>query len=306
MVVSLANLDWGIETCFYRGMTDYAKVWLRFLFPMYLFFIVLVMIFASRYSRTIEKLTRKRIIPVIATIFLLSYNKILLITNTALFYYVKVKKLRDNETVRVWALDTSVPLFGLKFSLLFMTCSLIFFLILIPINFLLLFTKFCYRSKLVIHYMKPFIDACHAPIKDNQHSFLGVEFLLRATVFILGNNLVGTHEMLGLALLLTLMFSSYVCAVQPFKKPINNIIYITFVYTFGLVAVLNVAYQFNKNSSYILLFNLLFAIAFLLFSGIIFFHAHKYILQYNKIYHKCFNYASHSVVQCNPEVQESK
>ena len=34
--VSLANLDLGIETCFYIGMNDYAKMWLQLVFPIYI------------------------------------------------------------------------------------------------------------------------------------------------------------------------------------------------------------------------------------------------------------------------------
>ena len=298
VVVSLANLDWGIETCFYRGMTNYDKVWLRFLFPIYLFFIVLVMILASRYSRRIERLTRRRVIPVIATIFLLSYNKILLVTNTALFYYVKVYKLRSNETMLVWGLDTSVPLFGLKFLILFVTCLLIFFLILVPTNFLLLFPKFCYRSKLVVIYLKPFLDAYHAPIKDGHYYFLGVEFSIRATIFILGNNLLEVYEMLAFCIFLILLFSSYLCAVQPFKKTSNNIIYILFTYIFGLVAIFNVAFQFKKNSAYILLFHSSFAISFMLFLGVLYYHAHKYILMNNKTYYKYFMFVKIFATQC--------
>ena len=302
VAVSLANLDWGIETCFYHGMTDYAKVWLRFLFPIYLFFIVLVMIVASRYSRRVEKLTRKRVIPVIATIFLLSYNKLLLVTNTALFYYVEVHKLHSNEKMRVWGLDTSVPLFGVKFLILFVTCLLVFFLVLVPTNILLLFTKFCYRSKLVIAYLKPFLDAYHAPIKDQHHYFLGVEFFLRAIVFILGNNLLEVYEMLGISVSMILVFSSYLCLVQPFKKTANNIIYITFLYMLGLVAVLNIVFQFEKNSSYVLLFNLSFAVSFMLFLGIIYYHVHKYILRNNRIYYKYFIFIKISIILCIKQI----
>ena len=297
VIVSLANLDWGIEMCFYRGMTDYAKVWLRFAFPVYLFLIVLALIYASRYSNRIEKLTRKRVIPVIATLFLLSYNKLLLVTNTALFYYVKVYKLHSNETLRVWGLDTSVPLFGLKFSILFVICLLIFLVILVPANILLLFTKFCYRSKLVVEYLKPFLDAYHAPIKDNHHYFLGMELFVRAVVFIAGNNLLAVHKTLALCVFLDLVFTSYCCAVRPFKKLIDNVIYITFVYALVLVAVLNIAFQFKKTSSYILLFNLSFSISLMLFLGILYYHVHKYTLQSYKIYRKCFIIASDFVTQ---------
>ena len=37
--ISLANLDLGIQTCFYNGMDDYAKMWLQLAFPFYLIFI---------------------------------------------------------------------------------------------------------------------------------------------------------------------------------------------------------------------------------------------------------------------------
>ena len=37
--ISIANLDLGIETCFYNGMDDYTKMWLQLLFPLYLILI---------------------------------------------------------------------------------------------------------------------------------------------------------------------------------------------------------------------------------------------------------------------------
>ena len=34
------NLDLGIETCFYDGMDAYARVWLQFVFPVYVWTLV--------------------------------------------------------------------------------------------------------------------------------------------------------------------------------------------------------------------------------------------------------------------------
>ena len=42
--ISLANLDLGIQTCFYNGMDDYAKMWLQLAFPFYLIFIATLII----------------------------------------------------------------------------------------------------------------------------------------------------------------------------------------------------------------------------------------------------------------------
>ena len=48
-VMSLMNLDLGIETCFYHGMSEYDKTWLEFAFPFYLLLIVAMLALASRY-----------------------------------------------------------------------------------------------------------------------------------------------------------------------------------------------------------------------------------------------------------------
>ena len=50
-ILSLLNLDLGIETCFYNDMTDYTKPWLQFAFPLYLILIAATLIIGSRHSK---------------------------------------------------------------------------------------------------------------------------------------------------------------------------------------------------------------------------------------------------------------
>jgi len=75
ITLSLLNLDLGIETCFYDGMDNYAKTWLQLVFPVYLIFIALALIMGSRHSKIVQRLTARRGLPVLATLFLLSYTK---------------------------------------------------------------------------------------------------------------------------------------------------------------------------------------------------------------------------------------
>ena len=82
--ISFTNLDLGIETCFYNGMDNYQKVWLQ-LFPFYLIIIAVSLIIASRYSTRILRLTYTRSLPVLATLFLLSYTGVLRTVLTVLF-----------------------------------------------------------------------------------------------------------------------------------------------------------------------------------------------------------------------------
>ena len=77
LFISFMNLDLGIETCFYNGMDNYQKVWLQLLFPFYLIIIAVSIIIVSRYSTRILRLTYTRSLPVLATLFLLSYTGVL-------------------------------------------------------------------------------------------------------------------------------------------------------------------------------------------------------------------------------------
>ena len=123
--ISLANLDLGIQTCFYNGMDDYTKMWLQLAFPFYLIFIATLIIITSRYSTTIQRLTARRALPVLATLFLLSYTKILRIVSSVLFSYSTITHLPSKHTTLVWSVDANVPLFEVRFTILLILCLML-------------------------------------------------------------------------------------------------------------------------------------------------------------------------------------
>jgi len=114
--LSIANLDLGIQTCFYNGMDDYAKMWLQLLFPLYLILIAVSLIVTSRHSTTIQRLTARRALPVLATLFLLSYTKVLTTISNVLFSYSSLIYLPEYSKTLLWSVDANVPVFGLKFT----------------------------------------------------------------------------------------------------------------------------------------------------------------------------------------------
>ena len=75
--IAWLNLDLGIETCFYDGMTTYAYAWLQFVFPFYIWFLIGLTIVASHYSSKLTKIFGNNPVAALATLFLLSYSKIL-------------------------------------------------------------------------------------------------------------------------------------------------------------------------------------------------------------------------------------
>ena len=69
--IAWLNLELGLDTCFYNGLDTYSKVWLQFLFPIYLICILIIMIIMSKYSSRFAKLIGKRNpIATLATIIL--------------------------------------------------------------------------------------------------------------------------------------------------------------------------------------------------------------------------------------------
>ena len=239
--ISLANLDLGIQTCFYSGMDDYAKMWLQLAFPFYLIFIATLIIVTSRYSTTIQRLTARRALPVLATLFLLSYTKILRIVCTVLFSYSTITHLPSKHTTLVWSMDANVPLFGVRFTILFIVC-LILFLILVPFNVILLFTRTLSRFRF-INKFKPLLDAYQGPYKNKYYYWTGLQLLIRIAFFGL-SSLDRNINLIVCAMLLALFGGMY-GMIQPFKNKVKNYQELVFILNLqGLYIILLHNYNF--------------------------------------------------------------
>ena len=182
-ILSLFNLDLGIETCFYDGMDGYTKMWLQLAFPSYLMIIAFTLIIGSRHSTKLQRLTANRVLKVLATLFLLSYTKILLATCQVLFFFSSVTHLPSNHSTLIWSVDTGVVLFGVKFCILYSVC-LILFIILLIFNAVLLFPRTVSRWSF-INYFKPILDAYFSPYKTKYSFWTGLQLLLRSSFFAL-------------------------------------------------------------------------------------------------------------------------
>ena len=217
--ISFTNLDLGIETCFYNGMDSYAKMWLQLFFPLYLIIIVVSIIIASRYSSRILRLTYTRSLPVLATLFLLSYTGVLRTVLTVLFSYSTITHLSSGHKQIVWSIDASVPLFGIKFTILFITC-LVLFLLLIPFNITLLFTRYLSRFRIINHF-KPLLDAFQGSYKDRYYYWVAVHLAMRSLLFAMYG--FQTSLKLILSTMLLMIFSIYNGRIYPYKNKIVNI-----------------------------------------------------------------------------------
>ena len=268
--ISLANLDLGIKTCFYSGMGDYAKMWLQLGFPFYLIFIAALLIITGRYSNIIQRLTAHRALPVLATLFLLSYTKILRTVCNVLFLYSSVTYLPSKRTTLVWSIDANVPLFGVQFTLLFIVC-LILFLILVSFNVILLCTRILSRFNF-INKFKPILDAYQGPYKFKFYYWTGLQLVMR-TLFLGLSSLSSDINLLASIIILSIFNVVYTFS-KPFKSKAKNyqefflIINLLGVYIFALSSVSN-----DINTTAI---NIMITLAVVQFSLIVVYHIITY------------------------------
>ena len=216
---SFTNLDLGIETRFYNGMDSYAKMWLQLFSPSYLMIIAFSIIITGHYSTTVLRLVYKRSLPALVTLFLLSYNRILRIVLIVLFSYSTITHIPSDHQQLVWPVDASVPLFGLKFTILFIVC-LILLLLLIPFNIILLFTRYLSWFRLINRF-KPLLDAFQGSDKDKYYYWVGVHIVLRSLFYALYAFQLNLR--LLLAVIILVVFTSYFGYTQPYKNRVVNV-----------------------------------------------------------------------------------
>ena len=184
--IAWLNLDLGIETCFYDGLDAYAKTWLQFLFPMYVWTMVILIIVSSHYSTTAAKLSGRNAVQVLATLFLLSYAKLLRITITA--FSSTHLEYPENHIKRVWLYDGNVEYLKGKHIALFLAAITLLLTVSIPYTAALVFIQCLlrrsrYRILLWVRRLKPLFDAYTGPYKDKHRHWSGLLLVVRAALF---------------------------------------------------------------------------------------------------------------------------
>ena len=185
--IAWLNLDFGVTVCFYDGMDAYVKTWLQFIFPLYLWIISGGIVYFSRKSRRISRLAGNNSVKVLATLFLLSFGKLIRTVIVAGFF-TNVKSYDGTVNISVWLLDANVHYLHGRHTLLFVVAGLAG-IVALPYALLLTFIQ-CLRrapnSRLCgwILRLKPLLDAYTGPYKNKYHFWTGFLLLVRITLFI--------------------------------------------------------------------------------------------------------------------------
>ena len=185
--ISWLNLDFGIETCFFNGLDGYWKTWLQFLFPLYIWLLIIIIIIGCRYSFRLSRLCGNNAVPVLATLILMSYSKVLR-TVTGGLMMTKINCSAGDRALQwyAWSVDSNVAYFSGKHivmfiaSMIFLVFGLIYTGLVFSSQWLQRYSGKCFKSSRdPVIKLKPLIDAYSGPYKDSHRYWPGLLLFVR-------------------------------------------------------------------------------------------------------------------------------
>ena len=225
--IAWLNLDLGIDTCLHKGMTAYGNTWMQFVFPMYIWVLTLIITYTSRYSVTISKLIGRNSVHVLATLFLLSYAKLLRTVIAA----VSPITIRDESgnTHLVWLMDGNVPFLSGKHAALFSMALMTVLHYLLPLTLLTLLAPLLQARThhLLLRWVvriKPLLDAYQGPYKDKYRYWTGVMLTMRLILFtVFATNTLGDPKINLFSIILAILLYQ-MCITYVLKNTLNVVL----------------------------------------------------------------------------------
>ena len=275
--IAWVNLDLGTEAYFYSGLDAYAKTWLQFVFPVYIWLVVILIIVSSYYSVRASKLSGRNAVQVLATLFLLSYGKMLRITITV--FSSTTLEYPDGSVRRVWLYDGNVDYLKGKHVPLFMAALLVLLVLSLPYTALLLFIqclqlKSNYRLLLWIGKFKPLFDAYTGPYKDKHRYWTGFLLLVRAVLFLIFSVNVFGNPAINLLTIVATVFFLFIKAVvskDVYKLRYLNILEYVFILNLGTLSAASLYTRLTDGNQAALTYTSV-SIAFVTFCGVALYH----------------------------------
>ena len=196
--------------------------------------------------------------------------------------------------------DTSIPLFGIKFLVLFIASLLITLVVLLPLNFFLLFTKLPLQIRCLAKYLKPYLDAFQAPFKDNCCYFPGLELIIRWVSFAIGSRfLTSANKRLALDNSICVILLMLLCTFKPFKTLTNTILYLSYVINLQCILILLISTNFNTTKTYyVVVSHALIFIALAEFGATILYHLYTSHLQKIKLIKSLVTKVNNACLKC--------
>ena len=190
--ISWLNLELGIDVCYIEGLDTYTKTWLQLAFPIYIIFLVALLIVVSQYSSKLSQIIAKRNpVATLATLILISYGKLFHVILLAQPFSFAALIYPDGSRKLLWLPDGTVGYLAGKHIVLFIVALLIL-VVCIAYSFLLLCWQLILKLpnwKVFKFFKHPsfvlFMEAYHVPYTPKHRYWTGLLLLARAIIYLI-------------------------------------------------------------------------------------------------------------------------
>ena len=270
--LSILNLNLGFPLCFYDGMTELWKAGLSLLFPFYLLTIVVLLIILSRFSPRLSNRIAHSSVQVLVTVVHISFSKLLLAI-IDVFTSAKIYYDSDNSS-KVWYWDGSVE-YGSGSHLILMIITLVIVIsLLLPYVLILIFARPMRRTK-VNKYIRPLLEAIHAPYKEGKEYWFVARLVFLVGIYVIYTSLIArnflkmyviTTPFVALLLLLHVYF-------KPYKSKVIYFLDCCLIFNFVMICTTTWFFFIEfKHEAFALFVSVMVFIVFFTFLAILLYH----------------------------------
>ena len=283
--ISIINLNLGVSMCLFDGMDSYAKAWLDFAFPLYLWLITGVFIFIA--DGRCSWIVRRNAVKVLATFILLSYTRLLSAVAESL--QVSVLQLETRGFELRWLIDGNIKYFEGKHIPLAIFAMMLG-LLLLPFALCLFFIQWLQKAsdwKIFswINHLKPFFDVYTGPFTASGRFWTGLLLLSRGILLVTtAVNVNGSPNTILGAILLMVVILLLIVALLPsglyWRRHLNVLEYSSLV-NLGALSCLLLIFKYSSIVSHVFV-----SIEILIFVGVLVYHFSKNRLIQNSYCYK--------------------
>ena len=290
--ISWLNLDFGIESCLFDGLDLYTYVWLQYVFPVYLWFLMGMMILCSRRSAIVLRLLGSNPVAVLATLILMSYTKLLRNIVTALSYTELEYPPEVGNNVYVWTYNGSIKYFEGHHKFLASFSLFVSLFIFLPFTFFIMFgySLLAFSDRRCFTWLnrfKPLLDAYYGPYRKETRYWTGFMLLLRFCLYLIFAFFdLGNPSVSLLAILVVFSFIALLSRNRLYEKLSLDILEGSFVLNICLLTAVtfyirSTVKETKKQQDLVVIMSCIFVgVAFVECVGIIIYHIFSRILKF--------------------------
>lgn len=258
-------------------MEAFGKTMLQGVFPVYIWVISATIIVLSNRYISVTRVVGNNAVKVLATLFLLSYSKMLRVATSSL-NYIDVDVWPTNSThhsVR-WMQDGNISYFESR-HLILMILAALFLIIFLPFSVFLLCIKHVYSLSTIsrafswIDKLKPVSDAYTGPFKDNARFWTGLLLFARIMLLIVHTVDFDYSPFIFVTTMCLMLCSLIISLNGLYKDHWLNVLECSFLLNMGMIFISHAGESTLWKS---IVVHILLSFAFLTFLGIIAYHVH--------------------------------